>query len=105
MNYLKKNKMSRLFEKFIEELFGGNPHLYDERKKIATEVKEQEMCHARQEWIDGVRTPLTHPISEWEALGKPNRKNQTLKCDSLNHIFGNPIEELDSIFNQTFKNN
>ena len=39
-------------------------------------------------------------------LVKPNKKNETLKPDdSLNHIFGNPIEELDELINQTFKNN
>ena len=93
--------MSRLFEKFIEELFGQNPHLYDEAKRIEAESKEAQWYDAAQKC-----NPLTSTIEEWNALGKPNKKNQTLKPDdSLNHIFGNPIEELDELINQTFKNN
>ena len=98
--------MSKLFEKFVEQVFGGNPHLYEEAQRLESDVKEQEMCQARQEWIDGIRTTETHGVKEWELLGKPlfkNRRNQSIKNDSLNHIFGNPVEELDEIINQTFK--
>ena len=89
--------MSRLFEKFIEDLFGSNPHLYDEAKRIEAESNEQQWYDARKKC-----NPLTSTIDEWNALGKPNKKNQTLKCDSLNHIFGDPVGELDQLINQTF---
>jgi|TARA_Y100000289_G_C3892495_1_gene134696 hypothetical protein len=89
--------MSRLFEKFIEEVFGSNPHLHAEAKRIEAESKESQWYDARQKC-----NPLDNTIEEWNALGKPNKKNQTLKCDSLNHIFGNPVEELDELINQTF---
>lgn len=92
--------MSRLFEKFIEEVFGSNPHLYDEAKRIEAESNEQQWNDARLKC-----NPLDNTIEEWNALGKPNKKNQTLKCDSLNHIFGDPISELDELINHTFKNN
>ena len=68
--------MSRLFEKFIEELFGQNPHLYDEAKRIEAESKEAQWYDAAQKC-----NPLTSTIEEWNALGKPNKKNQTLKPD------------------------
>tara|TARA_R100001163_G_scaffold13569_1_gene12579 strand:+ start:2596 stop:2871 length:276 start_codon:yes stop_codon:yes gene_type:complete len=89
--------MSRLFEKFIQEVFGSNPHLHAEAQRIDAESKEAQWYDARQKC-----NPLVNTIEEWNALGKPNKKNQTLKCDSLNHIFGNPIEELDELINQTF---
>ena len=93
--------MSRLFEKFIEEVFGSNPHLYDEAKRIEAESNEQQWCDARKKC-----NPLDNNIEEWNALGKPNKNNQTLKADdSLNHIFGDPVFELDQLINQTFKNN
>ena len=100
MNYLKKNNMSRLFEKFIQELYGSNPHLHDEAKRIEAESKEAQWYDARNKC-----NPMDNTIDEWSELGKPNEQNQTLKCDSLNHIFGNPIEELDEIINQTFNKN
>ena len=34
------NNMSRLFEKFMEELFGSNPHLHAEAQRIDAESKE-----------------------------------------------------------------
>ena len=93
--------MSRLFEKFMEELFGQNPHLHAEAQRIDAESKEAQWYDARQKF-----NPLTSTIDEWNELGKPNKKNQTLKPDdSLNHIFGNPVQELDELINQTFKNN
>ena len=93
--------MSRLFEKFIEDLFGSNPHLYDEAKRIEAESNEQQWYDARNKC-----NPLDNTIEEWNELGKPNEKNQTLEADdSLNHIFGNPVEELDELINQTFKKN
>ena len=93
--------MSRLFEQFMEELFGSNPHLQAEAQRIDAESKEAQWYDARQKC-----NPLTSTIEEWNALGKPNKKNQTLKPDdSLNHIFGNPVQELDELINQTFKNN
>jgi len=92
--------MSRLFEQFMEELFGQNPHIHDEAKRIEAESKEAQWYDARNKC-----NPMDNTIDEWSELGNPNEQNQTLKCDSLNHIFGNPIEELDELINQTFKNN
>ena len=101
MNYLKKNNMSRLFEKFMQELYGQNPHIHDEAKRIEAESKEAQWYDARNKC-----NPMDNTTDEWSELGKPNEKNQTLKADdSLNHIFGNPVEELDELINQTFKKN
>ena len=61
------------------------------------------MYAIRQEWIDGIRTPETHSIKEWESVGKPQVKNKVYNSNSLNHIFGNPINEINQIINQTFK--
>jgi len=92
--------MSRLFEKFMEEVFGQNPHLQAEAQRIDAESKEAQWYDARNKC-----NPMDNTIDEWYELGKPNEQNQTLKCDSLNHIFGNPVQELDELINQTFKNN
>lgn len=103
---LKKMTMSRLFEKFVEEVFVGNHHLFDEAQRHQVEINEQEMTLVHQEWVDGIRTPETHSVNEWEFFGKPlfkNRHNQSRCDDSLNHIFGNPVEELEQLINQTFK--
>ena len=40
--------MSRLFEKFMEELFGQNPHLYAETQRIDAESKEAQWYDAAQ---------------------------------------------------------
>jgi len=66
--------MSKLFEQFVQEVFGGNPHLYDEAKKIEAEAQEQEFFHARSK-----SNPEDSTIQEWENLNKPNTKNQPLK--------------------------
>ncbi len=73
--------MSRLYEFFLGELFENNPRLYAEHQRLVIESDEAKMMSVRQEWIDGIRTPLTHNIKEWIAVGKPNTKNQTLKSE------------------------
>jgi len=96
--------MSRLYEFFLGELYENNPRLYEEHQRLTIESSEAQMLSARQEWIDGVRSPLTHPISEWVALGKPNVKNQPLKDDyNLDHIFGDVLGDLNKLVNETFK--
>jgi len=48
-------------------------------RPLRIDVEEEQMFYARQEWTSGKRSPLTHKISEWIALGKPNRKSTILK--------------------------
>lgn len=89
--------MGRLKEFFHDEI----------EKPLRWELEQEQIHVAKQEWIQGIRTKETHSISEWEFLGKPlfkNRHNSSLnKNDSLNHIFENPIHDLDKLINETFK--
>jgi len=63
--------MSRLFEKFIQDIYSGNPHIYEEMQQAKLDAEYQYYHHIRDEWIKGIRTPKTHSISEWEWVGKP----------------------------------
>jgi len=66
--------MSRLFNQFVQEVFGGNPHLYDEAKQIESEAQEEQFIDAQSKC-----NPMDSTTLEWEQLNKPNTKNQTLK--------------------------
>mgnify|MGYP003108730909 FL=1 len=66
--------MSKLFNQFVQEVFGGNPHLYDEAKQIEAESQEHQWHDARSKC-----NPIDSSVKEWEQLNKPNNKNQTLK--------------------------
>lgn len=43
-------------------------------RPLRIEVEQEQMHHARQGWISGKRSPLTHKIFEWTELGKPTTK-------------------------------
>lgn len=66
--------MSRLFEKFVEEVLGSNPYLYAEAQRIDAESKEAQFIERRNEI-----TPENSTTEEWSEFGKPNLKNQLLK--------------------------
>lgn len=66
--------MSKVFEQFVQQVFGSNPHLYDEAKRIEAESKEAQY-YAKQSEIN----PLNSTTDEWAEFGKPNTKNQLLK--------------------------
>jgi len=66
--------MSRLFEKFVEEVLGSNPYLYAEAQRIDAESKEAQYIERRNEI-----TPENSTTEEWCEFGKPNLKNQLLK--------------------------
>lgn len=66
--------MSRLFNKFIEEVMQGNPYLYNEMLEMQLDAEYKEFHHIRDEWINGIRTTETHSIKEWEWAGRPKRK-------------------------------
>jgi len=63
--------MSRLFEKIIDQVFGSNPHIYEEHLQRNLDADYQFYHHVRDEWVTGKRTPLTHSIAEWKWVGKP----------------------------------
>ena len=90
--------MSRLFNQIIEEVYSGNPHLYEEMLQAQLDAEYKEFYYLRGEWENGNRTPETHGIEEWERLGKPTRK----KDHNLDHIFGDPIKDLDNIVKGLF---
>tara|TARA_R110002050_G_scaffold24659_3_gene65872 strand:+ start:10396 stop:10602 length:207 start_codon:yes stop_codon:yes gene_type:complete len=66
--------MSRLFNQFVQEVFGGNPHLYDEAKQIEAQAQEEQFIDAQNKC-----NPMDSTTLEWQQLNKPNNKNQTLK--------------------------
>tara|TARA_R110000823_G_scaffold232584_2_gene359039 strand:+ start:69 stop:299 length:231 start_codon:yes stop_codon:yes gene_type:complete len=70
----KKTIMSRLFEQFIQEVFAGNPNLYEEAKHHQAEAEEQQFEQARLQC-----NPIDSTVLEWEQLNKPNIYNNILK--------------------------
>jgi len=72
--------MSRLFEYFIDKVFVANPYAYQEHLERQLHANEQFYYHVRDEWIAGIRTPLTHSIKEWIWAGKPTPKVGTINC-------------------------
>lgn len=70
--------MSRLFEKIIDKVFGGNPHAYQDHLVRKLDADYQYYHYVRDEWLKGIRTPLTHSIAEWEWCGKPSLRKPTL---------------------------
>lgn len=67
--------MSRLWRNFIEKVMDGNPYTKNEFLSAQLDAEYKEYHYAREEWINGNRTFLTHSIKEWEYLGKPRPKN------------------------------
>ena len=66
--------MSKVFEEFVQQVFGSNTHLYDEAKRTeAASIEAQ--YYAKKSEIK----PLNSTTDEWSAFGKPNTKNQPLK--------------------------
>ena len=66
--------MSKVFEEFVQQVFGSNPHLYEEAKRIEAESIEAQYYAKRNEI-----NPLDSTTDEWSEFGKPNIKNQPLK--------------------------
>ena len=66
--------MSRLFEKYQEE----QHHLNDVLQRII-DTEYQYDCYLLDQWKEEKRNPETSTITEWEYLGKPNKKNTILK--------------------------
>ena len=73
--------MSKLFRKLIQDVFCGNPYLYQEMLEARLHADEQWFYYERQKWITGEKNPSNSPLKEWYALGKPNRKNTYLKLN------------------------
>ena len=69
--------MSKLYRKIIQEVYNGNPHIYEQMLQVQLDANYQYYHYVRDEWEKGIRTPLTHSISEWEWCGKPTRKWQS----------------------------
>ena len=70
--------MSRLFNDFIEKVFTGNPHAYDNDLAMQVDSEHEEWSTERQKWIDGKITLFNGgTVEQWVALGRP--KNKTLK--------------------------
>jgi len=63
--------MSRLFEKLIQNIYCGNPHLYEEMQQAKLDADYKYFHHVKDEWEKGIRTPKTHSIKEWEWVGRP----------------------------------
>jgi len=65
--------MSRLFEKFIDHVFGNNPYAYEEYLQRKLDAEYQEWCYDIDKWRSGKRTPENTSLKEWEYLNKPTK--------------------------------
>ena len=66
--------MSKLFNQFVNDVFGSNPYLHDEAKRIEAEAQEAQYYSEREKYRTGEKNPTNTSLTEWEQLGSP-RKN------------------------------
>ena len=71
--------MSRLFEKFVEQVFSNNPYAYADEVQKELDVQEQESKHRQERlklWQNGTVTLLNGgTVKEWVELGRPKTPN------------------------------
>lgn len=71
--------MSRVFEKFVEQVFSNNPYAYADEVQKELDVAEQEHKHKQKRlklWLSGKVTLLNGgTVEEWVALGRPKNPN------------------------------
>ena len=71
--------MSRLFEKFVEQVFASNPYAYADEVQKELDVAEQEDKHKQKRlklWLSGKVTLLNGgTVEEWVKLGRPKTPN------------------------------
>ncbi|QDP57714.1 MAG: hypothetical protein Unbinned6486contig1001_29 [Prokaryotic dsDNA virus sp.] len=68
--------MSKLFREFIKRVMKNNPYLHNDLLEMQLDAEYKEYHYMRDEWIQGIRTPETHSIKEWEYLGKPTKQSK-----------------------------
>lgn len=71
--------MSRLFEKFVEQVFVGNPYAYADDVQKELNAQEQHYKHRQKRlklWLSGKVTLLNGgTVKEWVELGRPKNPN------------------------------
>jgi hypothetical protein len=71
--------MSRVFEKFVEQVFASNPYAYADAVQKQLNVAEQEHKHKQKRlklWQSGKITLLNGgTVEEWVELGRPKNPN------------------------------
>lgn len=68
--------MSRLFNKFIEEVFSGNPYARDSELGHQIDAEHEEWHHERDKWLSGEITLFNGgSVEEWVKLGRPKNPN------------------------------
>lgn len=65
--------MSKLFNQFVNEVFGNNPYMYDEAKRIEAEAQEHQYYAEREKFKIGLKNPTNTSLTEWEQLGSPRK--------------------------------
>lgn len=68
--------MSRLFEKYVEQVYGDNPYAYAEQQQRDLDAKYDKYCDRLSKWESGEVTLLNGgSIKEWVYLGRPKNPN------------------------------
>lgn len=68
--------MSNIFNQFIEQVFGGNPHAFDSELGQQLDADCKEYHQQKEKWLNGSITLLNGgSVEEWVAFGRPRNPN------------------------------